>query len=260
MKDNKKIALITGASQGIGKAIALRLAQEGLPLILASRSFQKLKKLKREIFIKYGNKKIEIYPIDLEKKIKNQIFKFCKKRLGVPNILINNSGGPEPTNFLNTNKKMWENTINRNLMSVVDLSKIFSKHMISKKWGRIINISSTVAKEPSPAMVQSATARAAVLAFSKSISYDLAKYNITSNSVLLGGVETDRLKNLIKINAKKKKISEKNYKKNLIKAIPAGRFAQPYEIANLVHFLISDDASYINGQNLIIDGGISKTI
>lgn len=260
MKNNKKIALITGASQGIGKAIALRLAQEGIPLFLASRSFQKLKKLQREIFIKYGNKKIEIYPINLEKKINNHIFKFCKKKLGLPNILINNSGGPEPKNFLNTNKKMWETTINRNLMSVVDLSKIFSKNMISQKWGRIINISSTVAKEPSSAMVQSATARAAVLAFSKSISYDLAKYNVTSNSVLLGGVETDRLKKLIKVNSKKKGISEKNYKENLVKTIPAGRFAHPDEIANLVHFLISDDASYINGQNLIIDGGISKTV
>ena len=91
MKNNKKIALITGASQGIGKAIALRLAQEGIPLFLASRSFQKLKKLQREIFIKYGNKKIEIYPINLEKKINNHIFKFCKKKLGLPNILINNS-------------------------------------------------------------------------------------------------------------------------------------------------------------------------
>lgn len=260
MENKNKIALITGASQGIGKAISLKLAHEGYKLYLASRSQKKLNKLKNYIIKKYGNKKIEIYPIDLEKKITKNIYNFCKNKMGIPSILINNSGGPEPKNFLKTSKKMWMDTLHRNLISVIDLSTIFSKNMIFKKWGRIINISSTVAKEPSAAMVQSATARAALLAFSKSISYDLAKYNITCNSVLLGGVETDRLKNLIKINSKKRKVSEKNYKKSLIKSIPAGRFAHPDEIANLVHFLITDKASYINGQNIIIDGGLSKTI
>lgn len=259
-RKNNQVVLITGASEGVGRAIALKLAGKNYDLILASRSYQKLKKLKKEIMLRFGKKKIEIYSINLEKKISKKIFNFCKKTLGLPDILINNAGGPEPTNFLHTTSKMWKKTLNRNLLSVVDLSKIFSKNMILKKWGRIINISSTVAKEPSSLMVQSATARAAVLAFSKSISYDLAKFNVTSNSVLLGGVETTRLNNLIKKNSKKNKISEKKYKIKLLKNVPAGRFAEPSEVADLVDFLVSNNSSYITGQNIIIDGGISKSV
>ena len=124
----------------------------------------------------------------------------------------------------------------------------------------MITISSTVAKEPSSAMVQSATSRAAVLAFNKSISFDLAKSNVTNNSILLGGIETNRLKKLIKINAKKSKISEDQLRKNILKNIPAGRFGEPDEVASLVEFLISDNGRYINGQSIVIDGAMSKII
>ena len=155
---------------------------------------------------------------------------------------------------------MWEKTINRNLLSVIKLSTIFSQSMIKSKWGRMITISSTVAKEPSSAMVQSATSRAAVLAFNKSISFDLARFNVTNNTVLLGGIETKRLKKLIKINAKKSKINEDQLRKNILKNIPAGRFGEPDEVASLVEFLISDNGRYINGQSIVIDGAMSKII
>ena len=145
-------------------------------------------------------------------------------------------------------------------MSVINLSTIFPKKMIKEKWGRLITISSTVAKQPSPIMVQSATVRAAALAFNKSISFDLAKYNITNNTILLGGVETNRLKKLIKLQSKKNKINIKKYKNKLLSSIPAGRFADPDEIASLVNFLVSSEADYINGQSIVIDGGLSKFI
>ncbi len=256
----EKIAFITGASDGVGKAIALNFAKKGFSIYLLSRSKPKLVKLKKNIFKKYLNKRIEIIPYNMEKKFSENILKFCKKKLGLPNILINNSGGPEPTNFITTSDKMWEKTINRNLLSVIKLSTIFSKSMVENKWGRMITISSTVAKEPSSRMVQSATARAAVLAFNKSISFDLAKFNVTNNSILLGGIETNRLKRLIKINAKKSKISEKQFRKNILKNIPAGRFGEPEEIAFLVEFLVSENGRYINGQSIVIDGAMSKLI
>ena len=255
-----KIAFITGASEGVGKAIAMNFAKKGYSIYLLSRSRQKLKKLKKEIIKNYSNNRIELIPFNMEKKFSDNLLNFCKKKLGPPNILINNSGGPEPTNFSSTNDRMWEKTINRNLLSVIKLSTLFSKQMIKNKWGRMITISSTVAKEPSPTMVQSATSRAAVLAFNKSISFDLAKFNITNNSILLGGIETNRLKKLIKINSTKIKISEKKLRKNILKNIPAGRFGEPDEVASLVEFLISDNGRYINGQTIIIDGAMSKII
>ena len=256
----EKIAFITGASDGVGKAISMNFAKNGFSIYLMSRSKQKLKKLKKEIIRNYSNNRVELIPFNMEKKFSNNLLNFCKKKLGPPNILINNSGGPEPTNFTSTNDRMWEKTINRNLLSVIKLSTIFSKQMIKNKWGRMITISSTVAKEPSPTMVQSATSRAAVLAFNKSISFDLAKFNITNNSILLGGIETNRLKKLIKINSTKIKISEKKFRKNILKNIPAGRFGEPDEVASLVEFLISDNGRYINGQSIIIDGAMSKII
>lgn len=255
-----KIAFITGASEGVGKAIAMNFAKKGYSIYLLSRSRQKLKKLKKEIIKNYSNNRIELIPFNMEKKFSDNLLAYCKKKLGLPNILINNSGGPEPTNFINTNDKMWEKTINRNLLSVIKLSTIFSKSMIRNKWGRMITISSTVAKEPSPGMVQSATSRAAVLAFNKSISFNLAKFNITNNSILLGGIETSRLKKLIKINSKKIKISEDRFRKNILKNIPAGRFGEPSEVASLVEYLISDSGRYINGQSIVIDGAMSKII
>ena len=256
----EKIAFITGASDGVGKAISMNFAKNGFSIYLLSRSKQKLKKLKKEIIRNYSNNRVELIPCNMEKKFSDNLLNFCKKKLGPPNILINNSGGPEPTNFTSTNDRMWEKTINRNLLSVIKLSTIFSKQMIKNKWGRMITISSTVAKEPSPTMVQSATSRAAVLAFNKSISFDLAKFNITNNSILLGGIETNRLKKLIKINSTKIKISEKKFRKNILKNIPAGRFGEPDEVASLVEFLISDNGRYINGQSIIIDGAMSKII
>lgn len=256
----EKIAFITGASDGVGKAIAMNFAKNGFSIYLLSRSKQKLKQLKTEILKKYSNNRVELISYNMEKKFSVNLLNYCKKKLGLPNILINNSGGPEPTNFISTNDKMWEKTINRNLLSVIKLSTIFSKSMIQNKWGRMITISSTVAKEPSSAMVQSATSRAAVLAFNKSISFDLAKSNVTNNSILLGGIETNRLKKLIKINAKKSKISEDQLRKNILKNIPAGRFGEPDEVASLVEFLISDNGRYINGQSIVIDGAMSKII
>ena len=257
---NQKIAFITGASEGVGKVIALDFAKKGFSIYLLSRSKKKLNNLRNSIISNYPNCRVDTISFDMEKKFSNSIYQYCKNKFGVPNILINNSGGPEPGNFLTITQRMWERTIYRNLVSNLNLSTIFSKHMIKNKWGRIITISSTVAKEPSSTMVQSATVRAAALAFNKSISFDLAKFNITVNSILLGGIETNRLKQLIKITAKKKNISANKYKKILLKSIPSARFGKPEEVAALVGFLISDDANYVNGQSLVIDGGLSKII
>lgn len=257
---NQKIAFITGASEGVGKVIALDFAKKGFSIYLLSRSKKKLNNLRNSIISNYPNCRVDTISFDMEKKFSNSIYQYCKNKFGVPNILINNSGGPEPGNFLTITQRMWERTIYRNLVSNLNLSTIFSKHMIKNKWGRIITISSTVAKEPSSTMVQSATVRAAALAFNKSISFDLAKFNITVNSILLGGIETNRLKELIKITAKKKNISANEYKKILLKSIPSARFGKPEEVAALVGFLISDDANYVNGQSLVIDGGLSKII
>ena len=255
-----KIALVTGASKGVGKAISIELAKQNVKLILVARNLDDLNKLKKEI-----NKNINFHNVKLIKgdvSIKNTIKKIelvCKNTFGLPNILVNNTGGPPSGDFTKFNQKIWESAIANNLMSVINFTNTFHKNMKKKKWGRIITISSTVAKEPSSNMVISSTLRSGVSAFNKSISRDLAKYNITVNTLLLGGVKTNRLTNLIKKNSKKNNLSYQNYMKQLQASIPIGRFADPGEISNLVNFLVSEKSSYLTGQDIIIDGGLSKS-
>jgi 3-oxoacyl-[acyl-carrier protein] reductase len=130
--------------------------------------------------------------------------------------------------------------------------------MVAANFGRIIFVSSTIAKEPSPNMVLSATARAGLSAFVKAVSSEFAKFNITMNVICLGGVLTDRLDALIDDSAARSKSNSEQVKSQWAQGIPIGRFATPTEIANLVTFLVSPKASYITGTSISIDGGITK--
>jgi 3-oxoacyl-[acyl-carrier protein] reductase len=239
----------------------LEFSKKKIRLFLVSRNLNNLKKLKKEISKKFNFNNVEIIQGDVssESNLK-KIEKICKKSFGLPDILINNTGGPPSGNFTKFNNKVWEKNIKNNLMSVINFTNMFHKKMIKNKWGRIITISSTVAKEPSSNMVISSTLRSGVSGFNKSISFELAKNNITVNTILLGGVKTDRLKELIKKNSKSRKIKYETYLNQVQKSIPAGRFAEPEEISNLVNFLISEHGSYITGQNIVIDGGLSKSL
>jgi len=161
--------------------------------------------------------------------------------------------------LLEINQNQWQKAIETNLLSVVRFSKYVLKFMKLRKWGRIITITSTVTKEPSPEMILSATARGGLSSFNKAICHEFAKYNITSNIISPGGVLTDRLKDLF---LKKSKKISKSYS-SLIKiaqnSIPTKRFANPDEIANVVLFLCSNHGAYINGINLSVDGGLTKS-
>ena len=250
-----KVALITGASKGVGKSIAFELAKKNVKLILVSRNLSNLKKLKKDIQKKINFQYVKIIAGDVSNiNIINKIQKVCKQTYGLPDILINNTGGPPSGSFTKLNSKIWYEHINNNLMSVINFSSAFHRQMIKKKWGRMITISSTIAKEPSSNMVISATLRSGVSGFNKSISFELAPHNITVNSILLGGVKTDRLTKLIK------KIKYETYLNQIQSSIPMGRFANPEEISDLVSFLVSEKGSYITGQNIVIDGGLSKSI
>jgi len=143
-------------------------------------------------------------------------------------------------------------------MSVVRFCQAVTPDMKEKKWGRIISITSTVAKEPSPAMVLSATTRAGVAAFSKSLGIELAEFNIAVNVICPGGVLTDRLVSLLETRAEREK---RDYHEILIESqqsIPAKRFADPNEIADVILFLASERGGYINGVSLSVDGALTK--
>ena len=258
--NKKKVALVTGASKGVGFGILENLAKSGFNVIGVSRNKKNILKAQK-VILKNAGVKIDILKGDLsDLNSPKRIVSKCLKKWGRIDILVNNTGGPPPYNISETKNKDWHDAYKNNLMSVVNFIKYTVPSMKKNKWGRILTISSTVAKEPPPSMVLSASMRAGVIAVNKAVSIDLAKYNINCNVLCLGGVLTERLLSLIKFNAKKKKVNFKKEIKIIENIIPAKRIANIQEIANAAAFLLSEQNTYITGQSISIDGGLSKSL
>ncbi len=255
-----KSVIITGASEGIGKAIAVNLAKSSANIMLVSRSEKKLIDLKEQLKRKFSIK-VEYMSGDVkDPTLAKRIITESKAKLGGCDVLINNAGGPPPGSFLDFDDDMWYEYFNQNLLSTIRLTRLVVPQMKKNKWGRIVNITSSLAKEPTPNMVLSATMRAGVSAFAKSISTELASKGITVNTLCPGGVLTNRLTNLIKSSSKNSKKTYKQLLKDSEAQIPIGRFASPEEFANSVSFLVSEEGRYITGVTLMVDGGLTKSI
>lgn len=257
-----KTVLITAGSKGIGFELAKQLSLLGAQVAICSRDETNLKRAKANILNVKKDAKIFTVKYDLQntKNLKSIFYKtqnFFKSNI---DILINNSGGPPAKLIMKTNKKDWNKALNVNLMSAIYLSILATKIMKKKKWGRIINLTSTTAKEPSKNMCLSNITRAGLTSFSKTLSMEVAEYGITVNTILTGGVLTDRLKNLIKKSFGKKKYNFEKELNSISKNVPVQRIASPYEFIQLIIFLCSENSSYINGTAIPIDGGTSKSI
>ncbi len=253
-----KIVLVTGASKGMGFKIAEQFGYQGSRVILVARDKKNLIKAYKKLYLKKYLVNYIVGDVSNFKACK-KIFLFCKKKFGNIDILVNNAGGPPMGTISEKTEKEWNKSIQTNLMSVARLTKMVLTGMKKKRWGRIITITSTIAKEPTPEMILSATTRGGIAAFSKSICLEYAKYNITSNIIAPGGVLTERLKSLFLLKSKREKIKFNILLKSAQKSIPAKRFADPDEIAKAAIFLGSDQASYINGVILPVDGGLTRS-
>lgn len=253
-----KVAIVTGASKGMGLATVKRLLDEGVKVMMVARNESRLNTLKNE-FESLGGK-VKIFAADVAGKgVAEKVVEQTIKDWGKIDILINNAGGPPMGSFLDFDDKNWLDAINTNLLSCIYFSKAVAPHMKKHKWGRIVSITSTLAKEPAPVMVLSSTVRAGVGAFTKAISLELAADNITANVICPGGVLTDRLIELIEVRSKNE---NEPYEKLLAQSeqgIPAKRFADPVEIADSILFLVSEKGSYINGVSLAVDGSLLKS-
>jgi 3-oxoacyl-[acyl-carrier protein] reductase len=257
---NDRVAIITGASSGIGFAAAKGLALQGVNLVLVSRTEDKLKNAQAEI-LALADVEVEIFSGNVtDKYLSQKVVDLAMSKWGKIDILINNAGGPPMGSFLEHEDDVWDEALDQNLKSVIRFTRSVSPIMIKNKWGRIINITSTLAKEPTPLMVLSATARAGVSAFSKSISAELAEYGITINTLCPGGVLTDRLHSLLVTAAEKQEKSYDDVLKMSQATIPIGRFAEPEEFADMLVFMASERARYITGTTVMVDGGLTKGI
>ena len=253
-----KTVLVTGSSKGMGFKIAEQFAHQGSNVVLVARDKNNLIKAYNKLNVKKYSVNYIVGDISKLNTCK-KIFTFCKKKYGNIDILINNAGGPPMGTISEMNENEWNKSIQTNLMSVVRLTKLVLTGMKKKKWGRIITITSTIAKEPTPEMILSATSRGSLGAFNKAICLEYAQYNITSNIIAPGGVLTERLKSLFLSKSKREKIKYNILLENAQRNIPTKRFAEPDEIAKVAIFLGSEHASYINGVILPVDGGLTRS-
>ena len=256
----KKVALVTGGSEGIGFSCALALASEGCHLVLLSRDKKKLEKATNKIKKIYKIKCLTIQGDVANPNVPKEVLTKIKKKFNRLDILINNSGGPPMGSFFKQNDKSWDIAINQNLLSVIRFTQSAFSLMKKNKFGRVINILSVLAKEPTPQMVLSSTTRAAVAAFSKSISYDLGPYGITINNIFPGGVLTKRFETLLVDRARQLNKTTKDFLKERTNTVPVGKFAKPSEIASIILFLCDKNSSIITGTSIVADGGQSKSI
>lgn len=256
-----KVALIGGASKGLGKACALSLAKEGVNLAICSNEEKSLNETAQYIRTTFNVKVLpvlfdlsEIHGIE-----KNVVGKVLGE-YGHIDILITNSGGPKPGSFFNVNEEDWRKAFDSVLYYVVELYRLVIPSMKDNNWGRIINNTSLTVKEPSDSMVLSNVFRTSVISLAKTLSKELIKNNITINNVCPGAFKTDRAIELLQAKAKTTGITFEQAEANAVANLPMGRYQHPSELGDLVTFLASDLAKSITGTTIQIDGGISKCL
>jgi len=254
-----KVAVVLAASKGLGRACARALAQEGCPLALGARDAGTLAATATDIQKDFQAPVLH-QACDVMKEEQRQAFlDAVLKRYGHVDILINNCGGPKPGGFKDTqNPQDWQDAFERSLLQVVRWTQAVVPHM--QGWGRIVNLVSSVVKQPIDNLLLSNAIRPGVVGFSKSISRELMGQGITINCVLPGFIRTDRMVQLCRARAERDKVTLEKATAEVCREIPAGRMGEPEEFGALVAFLCSQQASYITGTTVTIDGGMTRAI
>jgi 3-oxoacyl-[acyl-carrier protein] reductase len=253
-----RVAIVTGASRGIGRAIAHRLCAEKARVCMVSRRPDVLEAAGAEIAAQTGGE-ILVFPGDVaDAALPGKAVAAVLARWNRIDILVNNAGGPPPGSFLLQSEETWALALQQNFLSCVRFCETVAPLMKKASWGRIVNIASTVAREPEPSMVLSSSARAAVLAFSKAIARELAPDNITVNTICPGSVETERAVSLLMAAARAENRPYPEVKARSEASVPIGRFASADEIADVALYLASERSRYITGTAIVVDGGLTK--
>jgi 3-oxoacyl-[acyl-carrier protein] reductase len=255
-----KSAMVAAASKGIGKAIALSLAREGAKVSISARTPDTLEAARRELLQLAPAERVMAMPCDVTRAADiEQWFQKTVATFGGVDILVTNTGGPAAGRFLELSEEQWRESIDSTLFNVLRLSRLAAQEMKKRRWGRIIHLTSYVAKQPMDVLTISSTLRAGLSALTKTMSNQLAADNILVNAVLPGNVLTDRQTHLAEIRAREEGIDVATYLERSAKSIPLRRAARPEEMGDVVAFLASERASYITGTTLQVDGGVIQS-
>jgi 3-oxoacyl-[acyl-carrier protein] reductase len=255
-----KVALVTAASKGIGLGTARVLAKEGMKVAISSRSEANLEKAKDLVAAETGAEVLAV-PADLTVRADlERLVGTVTKKLGGIDVLVYNAGPPKAGTFGELTYADWEEATKLLLLSAVTLTQEVLPHMKSRKWGRLIYITSLTLRQPIGNLVLSNTVRLGIAGLSKSLSRELGPHGITSNGIVQGYIRTDRTVHLMEDRASKSGTSVEEAYKELVKNIPLGRYGEPEEVGYLAAFIASERGSYLTGGMFTVDGGVVSSV
>ena len=244
-------AVVCGASKGLGRGCANALAGEGAEVVIAARTAAAIASAATEIAAEHGIDVTAVVADVTTADGRAKLLAACPD----PDILVTNAGGPPPGDFRSWSRDDWIQAIDANMLSSIELIKATIDSMIERKWGRIVNITSHMVKSPIGFLGLSNGARAGLTGFVGGLARDVAQYNVTVNNILPGQFDTDRLRSNHAKFAAARGADPDEFRQSMMNQVPARRFGSPEEFGAACAFLCSEQAGYITGQNLLLDGG-----
>lgn len=255
-----KVALVTGASRGLGRAVADELAAEGASLIICAREPQTLAETAAAIADKTGAHVLAV-PTDVTDTAQiKRLVDAGTERFGRIDILLTNAGGPPAGTFEQLTQAQWEEATRLTFYSAVELARAVLPGMKERRWGRILNITSIAVKQPIDNLILSNSLRAAVTGFARTLANEVATFGITVNNIMPGYTATERLEHLVVHLAEQQGISSADVREQWAQEIPMRRLGEPRELGALAAFLASERAAYITGTSIQIDGGWIRSL
>jgi 3-oxoacyl-[acyl-carrier protein] reductase len=255
-----RVALVTAASKGLGRATATRLAAEGARVIISSRGADQLARTAQEIAEATGAQ-VEHCPADVSDGADlDRLLREARERLGGVDVLVNNAGGPRPGGFDALDDAAWQQAFELNLLSTVRLFRGVLPHMREQRWGRIVTVASSSMRQPIDDLTLSNTFRVGILGLAKSLALEVAGDGVLVNTLGPGRIATDRVAELDATRAERTGQSVEEVRAQGEAAIPIGRYGTPEEFADVAAFLASGANTYVTGQNLLVDGGLVRAI
>ena len=255
-----KTALVAASSKGLGKAVAMRLAEEGARTIVCARDADGVRDAVADVASVASGDPPRGFTVDLTspESVDALVRQLDEQALGI-DVLVNNAGGPPPGTVDAIDDAQWQQAFDLTLMSAVRLTRVALPHMRGRGWGRIVNVTSYSVKQPMPNMVLSNSLRLGVVGWAKSLANEVAADGILVNNVCPGWTATERVGEIVAARASQAGHTAEEIETGIVGSIPLGRMARPDEFADVVAFLVSERASYVTGATIPIDGGIVQS-